>query len=845
MRDRASLRFLLFYPTLNVVIERCPRWIPIFFGALLCAHAAPAIGRAQSELVCQADFSYLPARSLSAPPAYASAPSPYASAPSAHASAPPPYAEALASVASPAKNTQLDTASRHWQQFDALLIDGRYDEALIGLAFIEERFPSLEDHIRYRRALVEMHKGNFRQACTAFSALSGSTIDSALRTLSDVAEVRCAFRAGRRDAETKFRKLRNQYPALPEVLALELERGQMYARTKRSRQAVKVFRTIDLEHPGSPFAAQARDQLQMMSDRGVRVPSYTIAERVDRAERLVSQGPMDLARVEVADLLEGGKLDKSQKARVHLAAARIARVEGRWDEVQRHHKLVRGADTKALNEREVERAEAAAAAADAREKDAARAEIRSLGGGASNWVSLPPYKTVKIIEVAARADLKDEVNRALEAVRDSNRFGPANKYEAALLAIGTGDDTLLTEILGPLTGTRRLEPGASYHFARALERLERWNEAEQAFQRVVQTDQTETGYYAMWSRLRLDVVAAARHGHSPPPPISRPQVAAFGSSSSAGSALGSPTKRASKTASIELSPSSIRETLEALSEEHGDAYPWFERAADFFVLGDTDLAANELHEAYLAWRFAVGRPLLRAGIEAVYRGKSRRKEFLPRKLRRARAKLTFAQRQAVADIAHVLGDEGTAAGFGGWNRVQARPRAYSKLVARVAEQNGLDPNLLFAVMRVESVYQRRIVSHAGAVGLMQIMPRTGRLIADQLGYHDFTAADLLDPEINLTFAAWYLASLIERFDGRLPLAIASYNGGPHNVRRWLSMHGEDMPLDAFLEQIPFTETHRYVRRVTTHYQEYRSQLGLGMEQFPMRLPPPRIDLVAF
>lgn len=148
-------------------------------------------------------------------------------------------------------------------------------------------------------------------------------------------------------------------------------------------------------------------------------------------------------------------------------------------------------------------------------------------------------------------------------------------------------------------------------------------------------------------------------------------------------------------------------------------------------------------------------------------------------------------------------------------------------------------------MRVESVYNPRIISYAGAIGLMQIMPRTGRLIAHRLGRDDFTVDQLLIPEVNIEFAAWYLSSLIRRWDGRLPLALASYNGGPHNVRRWMRDHADEMPLDAFLERIPFSQTHRYVRRVLTHYEAYRAQRGLAPAPLHLELPPARPDPTAF
>ncbi|QQR91785.1 MAG: lytic transglycosylase domain-containing protein [Myxococcales bacterium] len=131
------------------------------------------------------------------------------------------------------------------------------------------------------------------------------------------------------------------------------------------------------------------------------------------------------------------------------------------------------------------------------------------------------------------------------------------------------------------------------------------------------------------------------------------------------------------------------------------------------------------------------------------------------------------------------------------------------------------------------------------MGLMQIMPRTGALIANNMGRTDFTVDELLEPETNIAFAAWYLSSLIKRFDGQLPLAIASYNGGPHNVRKWLRRHASNMPLDAFLERIPFSQTHRYVRRVLTYYQEYRAQQGLDMIALDLTLPESKADKIAF
>jgi soluble lytic murein transglycosylase len=202
-------------------------------------------------------------------------------------------------------------------------------------------------------------------------------------------------------------------------------------------------------------------------------------------------------------------------------------------------------------------------------------------------------------------------------------------------------------------------------------------------------------------------------------------------------------------------------------------------------------------------------------------------------------------RSELALAASAIGDFGTATSFGGLEMAETHPHAYAGEVAQVARKYGLDPDLLFAVMRVESVFQRRIISHAGAIGLMQIMPRTGRLIADKLGRHHVTTTDLLDPRTNLEFSAWYLRSLLERMDGRLPLAIAGYNGGPHNVRKWIRNYGSHVPLDAFLERIPFRETKRYVRRVLGYYAKYKADRGEKIDMMAVTLPGEKTSDIRF
>ncbi len=131
-----------------------------------------------------------------------------------------------------------------------------------------------------------------------------------------------------------------------------------------------------------------------------------------------------------------------------------------------------------------------------------------------------------------------------------------------------------------------------------------------------------------------------------------------------------------------------------------------------------------------------------------------------------------------------------------------------------------DPRLFHALVREESNFNPRIVSHAGARGLSQLMPRTAKSVASWMNM-SVTNDALFDPETNLKIGARYLDFLIEEeFNGNWVLALAGYNAGQGNVRKWLKEKG-NLPTDEFVESIPFRETRNYVKRVTGSYLTYR------------------------
>ncbi|MEJ0047000.1 MAG: lytic transglycosylase domain-containing protein [Rhodospirillales bacterium] len=137
---------------------------------------------------------------------------------------------------------------------------------------------------------------------------------------------------------------------------------------------------------------------------------------------------------------------------------------------------------------------------------------------------------------------------------------------------------------------------------------------------------------------------------------------------------------------------------------------------------------------------------------------------------------------------------------------------------------GADVSLVLGVIRQESSFDPGIVSAAGAVGLMQMMPATAR----QIGAGE---AALTDPSENMQLGAVYLQSLLAQFGNVVPYAVAAYNAGPRHVHGWIDTNGDpaasgrnDDMLD-WIEQIPFAETRNYVERVLENRAVYAAELG--------------------
>ncbi|MDJ0939098.1 MAG: transglycosylase SLT domain-containing protein [Woeseiaceae bacterium] len=142
----------------------------------------------------------------------------------------------------------------------------------------------------------------------------------------------------------------------------------------------------------------------------------------------------------------------------------------------------------------------------------------------------------------------------------------------------------------------------------------------------------------------------------------------------------------------------------------------------------------------------------------------------------------------------------------------------------------------YGIARSESLFMRDIRSSAGAVGLMQLMPATGRGVAAEIGLPYQGLDTLTDPQANIRLGTTYLGQMAERYGGNTVLATAAYNAGPHRVDRWRPV-GQRVDTLAWIENIPFNETRRYVRRVMAAEAIFHWRLTGELRRLSDALPP--------
>jgi soluble lytic murein transglycosylase len=220
-----------------------------------------------------------------------------------------------------------------------------------------------------------------------------------------------------------------------------------------------------------------------------------------------------------------------------------------------------------------------------------------------------------------------------------------------------------------------------------------------------------------------------------------------------------------------------------------------------------------------------------------------------REWREATREMPAGELKAAAKIAQRKGwyDRAifTLARTGYWDDLELRfPLAHRDLVERYAKRHDVEKAWVYAVMRQESAFMANARSHAGALGLMQLMPATARAVAlNELKRAAPRRHEIMIPETNIALGSAYLRQMKRELGDSEVLATAAYNAGPHRVTRWLP--GRTLPADIWIELVPFRETRGYLRRVLAYTVIYEKRMGLTPTRLSDRLHPvmPNLDLM--
>ena len=767
---------------------------------------------------------------------------------------PPDPLEAAAMLRRQGDSAQAEELLLDWLGTAPPTAEAALGRALLGLMMVEQ--------VRYAEADAVFEQGGFPQTLADLVAYRYGEVlrgldrpaDAARQFEAVVREPRSPLgpRAGFRLADAwfeagdvkgaldQYRRMLDRYPGFPGAPGVRSRMAACLAALGRKDEAVELYTSVVRASPRSEAGCEAAAALRDLASQGVSRPAEDFDERLElgRTLRRQRRWPEALA------VLEASEKEASSPREHSDAAMEVART---LEALDRYEDALSALD----------RARRAGAGGEAQR---ARVEVlRKLGrveeavalvrtmagrGKAGDLAAARVYREDGVY-VKARALL----NRRVKPGRD-----PDANWLNAWLAYRTGHhaeaERGFTKLLKRGGGER---PRLLYWIGRARMKRGAKAAAIEAFGRVAETD--ALGYYGLQAQSRLlDLGERERFGRLTGTPIDKvPEPAEAALTGARVRWDGADGVDAHESPEPPRSAQALREAV----ARYGEAFPELARALDRYRLGLDEEARIELRAARAELlRSHLGPARLLADLPASPYSDNRsaprglwgsslsRRLGLPADVkRREEARLT-AVRHAGDEADDALRALLIAVGDGYYRQkdafaqswrllhgrptrqtrdvfVRAFPLPFEATLRREARRYGQSPYLIGALAKVESAYNELAVSVAGACGLLQVMPVTGRLIADRRGDTEFGAGDLLHPEVSVAYGTWYLAELLKKFHGQEPLAIISYNAGPHRVQQWLAARGATSDLDEFIEEVPYDEARAYVKRVLRYVALYR------------------------
>lgn len=594
------------------------------------------------------------------------------------------------------------------------------------------------------------------------------------------------------------------YPNHPRIGLLRLEHARALRRAGKGAEAGEALRRIVIERAGEPESDAAWAELEQLAavDRKVKATPLRASERLEQATHARSLRRLDTSRKLLDALIDDPALSSSLRKQAKRSRAYTASKQRDWstcaDDLRTLYEASGNGDQRSALLGCLERGEQYdEALAMWQSRIDSKKKVVRLGG---LWDG---------IELAVRAGRYAQAEAWLgEYEKLSRGHHGTRAWLRPWLAYRNGRPA------DAIVGFRALADGRSSDARRARYFLGKLlvagddeaarDEGRQVLQQLVAGD--GWGYYGLMARQRLlDAKLEA-------PPL--PEVVAV--------------------ADEARPPSRVRAEaqLVELDARFGEAWPTLRRVRQLHEAGYLEEARRELRvttSAYIDMKQGhQGGPRS----EALIAGLGWKAEWdYPR------ARATSAGRKTLRDeesaevlrvglraLSHDLSEPHPWAKLSnradGSSRAQWHPRAFRASVEREARLQGIDPIHMWSLMYTESRFRRHVVSPVGARGALQVMPWTGYQLAERLGElpedDRFDPDVLFDIDVNAHLAGYYVAELLHKFHGQAPMAYASYNGGPSNVGRWLRAKAKGaapLELDAFIEEIVFTESYRYTKRV--------------------------------
>jgi soluble lytic murein transglycosylase len=664
--------------------------------------------------------------------------------------------------------------------------DGQHDIALAELAALVPEFPLLANQAKYLAGVSAYRAAQYEQALELARAVSADSplradaelvAADALRALRRLPETEEAFRSyvhrrrrGPRLAEATYRL----GEAIEEQLSMETSSAEgSDGSQERLMEALRWYRRVAYRHPTSSWADRAQDKLDQLSRRlppavRRRIHQLSADEQLERAQAMARTYRHDQAMGEFEKVLTLTHGDGPMACQARLGWGRAA-----------YQARQRGLAEQLLTE----------TARRCDEPDI-RAWALYLGARAAtargrDRVAVDMYQRLEVDHphhrLADDARLKraltlyglgerDEAASLLRSLPDQYPQGDMGcdaQWQLGWRAYRGGDyDGAQRELQRAAEVCEAPDEGAggreTYWRGRALARLGRSDEALEAYQEVVQ--RFPLSYYMVLAIERLDEAnsALARHVEAHVAHGSRPTVRDW--------------------------------TFDAALLRDHRAYI---RGIELHRLGLSRLAAIEFAAA--------------GSVE----GQAQELRWLTVLLHHEVGDYAKSHWIARRELTQWQAHYPWGAYRPQW--LLAYPQAFRELVLRAAADTGLEPALVWAIMREESAFSPTIESPANAVGLLQLLPTTAERFAEG---GPASAQALRDPAINVQLGSRYLSWLKQRYEGSSILAVAAYNAGEGSVRRW-RRRAPNLPFDEALESFSYLETRRYTRRVLSSYATYR------------------------